>query len=285
MVPRVGGAPRPAQLPAAAHAAMVEAKRAHPGFGVRRIAQWLRRTRLLPGSPETVRRTLHQHELLPRAPARKPKKNSPKPRFFERATPNQMWQSDIFTFQVNGHNAYLIGFIDDHSRYLTGLGVYRGQTAENVLEVYRRAVAAYGPPKEMLTDNGRQYTSWRGKTRFEKELAKDRVHHLRSQPHHPQTLGKIERFWKTIWTDFLHRASFETFESARERIAHWVGYYNHKRPHQGIDGMCPADRKIQELQGVLRIREVLDGVPRLARDAVDPDCQGSNKKAGGRRKC
>ena len=44
-------------------------------------------------------------------------------------------------------------------------------------------------------------------------------------------------------------------------------------------------RENQELKGALRIREVLDGVPRLARDAVDPDCQGSKKKARGRRKC
>ena len=49
----------------------------------------------------------------------------------------------------------------------------------------------------MLTDNGRQYASWRGKTKFQKELEKDHVHHIRSAPHHPMTLGKIERFWQT----------------------------------------------------------------------------------------
>jgi len=38
------------------------------------------------------------------------------------------------------------------------------------------------------------------------------------------------------------RARFETFEEARERIGHWVKHYNHRRPHQGLDGMCPADR-------------------------------------------
>jgi transposase InsO family protein len=27
-----------------------------------------------------------------------------------------------------------------------------------------------------------------------------------------------------------------------ERTALWVKYYNHKRPHQGIGGLCPADR-------------------------------------------
>jgi transposase InsO family protein len=72
--------------------------------------------------------------------------------------------------------------------------VFRSQTAEHVLEVYRRAVAEYGMPKEMLTDQGRQYSSWRGTTRFEAELRKDRIHHIKSRPHHPMTLGKIERF-------------------------------------------------------------------------------------------
>jgi transposase InsO family protein len=91
--------------------------------------------------------------------------------------------------------------LDDYSRYVVGLEVFRSQTAEHVLEVYRRAVAEYGVPKEMLSDQGRQYSSWRGTTRFEAELRKDRVHHIKSRPHHPMTLGKIERFWKTIWED------------------------------------------------------------------------------------
>jgi transposase InsO family protein len=229
-------------LAPAVHQAIVTVKREHPAFGVRRIAQWLRRALLLPGSAETVRQTLHRHDLLPKSRPKPAKRNPPKPRFFERRTPNQLWQSDIFTFRLNGQNAYLIGFIDDHSRYLTGLGVFRSQTAENVLEVYRRAVGAYGVPKEMLTDNGKQYAAWQGKTRFQMELAKDRIHHIRSAPHHPMTLGKIERFWKTIWEEFLERARFETFESAVERIGYWVKYYNHQRPHQGIEGLCPADR-------------------------------------------
>lgn len=239
---RAGGRKGRVQRPAPVHRAIVEVKQAHPGFGVKRIAQWLRRTLLLPASPETVRQTLHRHQLLPKTKPKRPARNPPKPRFFERATPMQLWQSDISTIRLGGANAYLIGFMDDYSRYLVGLGVYRSQTTENVLEVYRMAVAEYGVPKEMLTDNGRQYASWRGKTRFQMELQKDQVHHIRSQPHHPMTLGKIERFWKTIWDEFLVRAQFDTFEAARERIALWVKYYNHKRPHQALEGLCPADR-------------------------------------------
>jgi len=141
--------------------------------------------------------------------------------------------------------------IDDYSRYMVGLELFRSQTADQVIEVYRRAVGEYGVPKEVLTDRGRQYTNWRGTTRFERELGKDRVKHIKSQAHHPMTLGKIERFWKTVYEEFLVRAQFGSFEEAQERIRRWVQYYNHKRPHQGIGGLYPADRYF-EIQGELR---------------------------------
>jgi transposase InsO family protein len=225
-------------------------KRKHPSFGVRRISQLLRRIFCLQASHETVRRCLNEKQLIEK-PSRRPRRNPPKPRFFERSQPNQLWQSDIFTFRLGGRQAYLIAFLDDYSRYLAGCGLFRSQTAEHVLEVWRIAVSEYGVPKEVLTDNGRQYTNWRGKTRFEQELTKDRVHHIKSAPHHPMTLGKVERFWKSIWTEFLCRAQFGSFEEAQERVRLWVKYYNHKRPHQGIGGLCPADRFF-EIQHALR---------------------------------
>jgi transposase InsO family protein len=210
----------------------------------------LKRMFFLSASPETVRKTLHDSSLM-KAPPKKRQRNITRPRFFERSTPNQLWQTDIFTFRLGGRYAFLIGYIDDYSRYITGLELFRSQMAQNVIEVYRRAASEYNPPKEMLTDNGRQYTSWRGNSRFELEMKKDRIHHIKSRPHHPMTLGKIERFWKTIYVEFLSRAQFGSFEDAAERIRQWVKYYNHKRPHQGIGGLCPADRYF-EIQSELR---------------------------------
>lgn len=253
------------QIPGAVKRAMADRKRAEPAWGVMRISQFLRRVLHLPGSPETVRRTLHAERLIESKPPR-PAKMPDKPRFFERATPNQMWQSDIFTFRLGGKNAYLIGFIDDYSRFIVSLGVFRSQTAEHVLETYRRGVGEYGVPREMLTDNGRQYTSWRGSTRFEQELAKDKVRHIRSQPHHPMTLGKIERFWQNINNEFLRRAQFDSFEQAQERIALWVKHYNHRRPHQGIGGMCPADRFFEVRSDLRKVieRGIQDNLVELA---------------------
>ena len=253
------------QIPGAVKRAMVDAKLTEPTWGVTKISQFLRRVLHLPGSPESVRRTLHAERLIASKPPR-PAKMPTKPRFFERSTPNQMWQSDIFTFRLGGKNAYLIGFIDDYSRFIVSLGVFRSQTAEHVLETYRRGVGEFGVPREMLTDNGRQYTSWRGSTRFEQELKKDKIKHIRSQPHHPMTLGKIERFWQNINGEFLSRAQFDSFEQAQERIALWVKHYNHRRPHQGIGGMCPADRFFEVRSDLRKVieRGIQDNLVELA---------------------
>jgi transposase InsO family protein len=238
------------KLPGPVREKIVEIKKREPFFGVQRISDLLKRVFFLSASPETVRRTLQEESLI--VPAQKKHSaNITRPRFFERSTPNQLWQGDIFTFRLGGRYAYLVGMVDDYSRYMVGLELYRSQTADQVIEVYRRAVGEYGVPKEVLTDRGRQYTNWRGTTRFERELGKDRVKHIKSQAHHPMTLGKIERFWKTIYEEFLVRAQFGSFEEAQERIRHWVRYYNHKRPHQGIGGLFPADRYF-EIQGELR---------------------------------
>ena len=242
--------PRKKRLPAPITDKIVELKQQNPAFGIKRISQVLRRCFFLPASPETVRQRLHDAELMIERPPRK-ERNMVRPRFFERATPNQMWQTDIFTFRLGGRYAYLIAFMDDYSRFIVGADLFRSPTAEAVIEVYRVAVGEFQPPKEMLTDNGRQYTSWRGTSRFEAELKKDRVAHFKSRPHHPMTLGKIERFWSTIWQDFLVRAQFDSFEAARERIKFWIKHYNHQRPNQGIEGLCPADRFF-EIQSELR---------------------------------
>jgi transposase InsO family protein len=66
-----------------------------------------------------------------------------------------MWQTDIFTFRLGGKYAYAVAFLDDYSRYVVNLELYRSPTAESVVETYRVAVGEYNPPKEMLTTGGR----------------------------------------------------------------------------------------------------------------------------------
>src|SRR5512139_2168027 len=123
------------KLPGAVREKIVEIKKREPFFGVQRISHLLKRVFFLSASPETVRRTLQEESLIVPFP-QKHSSNITRPRFFERSTPNQMWQGDIFTFRLGGRYAYLVGMIDDYSRYMVGLELYRSQTADQVIEVY-----------------------------------------------------------------------------------------------------------------------------------------------------
>jgi len=216
-------------------------RREKPEAGVRKIRDELRHDQGIEVSAETVRRVVNEAGLgnPPEQSPRRP----PQVRRFEKDLPNAMWQIDIFTFKLKRmYPVYLVGMIDDHSRYLVGHGLYRQQSSEAVLEVVKGAIGQWGAPREILSDNGRQFAAWRGQSQFQKVLQRQGIAHVRSAPHHPMTLGKIERFWKTIWTEFLEDAVFASFADARQRLDHWIGYYNHQRPHQGIDGLCPAER-------------------------------------------
>jgi transposase InsO family protein len=213
----------------------------NPEAGVRRIRDELRHGQGIGVSAETVRRVLNDAGLG--NPPVQRNRRGPQSRRFERDIPNSLWQIDIFTFHLKRmYPVYLVGMIDDHSRYIVGHGLFRQQTSQAVLEVVKGAIGQWGAPREILSDNGRQFAAWRGETRFQKVLKRQGVSHVRSAPHHPMTLGKIERFWKTIWTEFLEDAYFASFADASQRLDHWIGYYNHQRPHQGIEGLCPAGR-------------------------------------------
>jgi hypothetical protein len=174
-------------------------------------------------------------------------------RSFERAAPNQLWQTDLFTFVLKRQNrrVYLVAFMDDHSRFLTGYGLHGSQSTALVIEVLRAAIAGYGVPAEILTDNGTQYVTWRGKSQFTRELEKLGVRQIVARPKRPQTLGKIERFWGTLWRECVESAVFIDLEDARRRIGMFIDHYNFQRVHSGIDGLVPADRFFRAAPEVL----------------------------------
>jgi transposase InsO family protein len=220
---------------------VVALKKKNETWGTRRISDVLARFEGLGVSETQVRRILHEAGLIESPP--EPKEREHGPRRFERATPNQLWQSDIFTFRLRrAERLYVCVFMDDHSRYIVGHSLAHHQKSALVMEAFERGVAAYGAPTEVLTDNGRQYTVWRGKTEFEEHLQRLGVQHIRSRPQHPQTLGKVERFWKTLWDEFLGRTVFAHVVDAQRRLEHYISHYNLQRPHQALDGLVPADR-------------------------------------------
>lgn len=236
------GAPR--SVPEPVREEIAEVKIENPGFGFKKIKNFLWRFRGVKVSTGTVRKTLIEKNLPKTTQARRKPKRHKKVQRFERAMAMQLWQSDITSFVLARHSArvYLVVFMDDHSRYVVSWGLHLRQTGGVVIEALQQGIQRFGKPEEVLTDQGRQYYSWRGKSDFGKLLIKEGIKHVVSRSHHPQTLGKCERFWETVGQEFWERVHPQELEEARERFSHFIAHYNHFRPHQGIDGMVPADR-------------------------------------------
>ena len=236
------GGPKGSRVPELTKRTILMLKQANPDWGCQRISDMLLRGPALPACAAAVARVLHEAGYQMEEVTTRP--HPDKLRQFERATPNQLWQTDLFTFVLKRQNrrVYLVAFMDDHSRFITGYGLHASQSTALVLEVVRAAIVAYGTPQEILTDNGSQYVTWRGKSAFHREMEKRGIKQIVAKPQRPQTLGKIERFWGTLWRECIETSVFLDLEDARRRIGHFIDYYNFQRPHQGIDGLVPADR-------------------------------------------
>ena len=263
-VKRRGRAPMAAPV----RAEIAAVQRRFPDFGLKKVRHFLRRFSGLAVSLSSVR-NVRRAEGLPRAaPIPKPKRKPAPPRRFERAKPGLLWQSDITYLNVPWRKGplYLIAFLDDHSRYVVGHGLFTNQRQEIVLEVFEEACLRFGKPKEVLTDQGRQYFSWRGKSQFQKLLLKEGVRHIVARAHHPQTVGKTERFWETLKRELWDRVHPKDLEEARSRIRLFVSHHNHQRPHQSLDGLVPADRFFGVADQVRKAMDVAIGknVLRLA---------------------
>jgi transposase InsO family protein len=162
---------------------------------------------------------------------------------FSRPNPNDLWQMDIMGFYIRGeHKVYLISALDDCSRMIVGWGLFRDQSADNVLEVLRGGLVRHGAPREILTDQGAQFKHWNGVTQFEKLLKKLNIDHIKARSHHPQTCGKIEAFHKSIHRELIDKEFFISEVQAVEKIARFIEHYNYGRPHSSLDGFAPSDR-------------------------------------------
>jgi transposase InsO family protein len=270
LMDRPRGGPRGSRLPDLTKRTILMLKEANPEWGCQRISDMMLRGPALPASPSAVAQILreagYELEEVPTRP------HPPQVRDFERARPNQLWQTDLFTFMLKRQNrrVYLVAFMDDHSRFIVGYGLHASQSGALVLEVLRAALSSYGSPEEILTDNGTQYVTWRGKSMFTRELEKRGIKQVVAAPRRPQTLGKIERFWGTLWRECIETAVFQDLGDAQKRIGLFIDHYNFQRPHQGIDSLVPADRffgAASEVRRTLQARVAVNALE-LARNGL-----------------
>jgi len=111
---------------------------------------------------------------------------------------------------------------------------FENATTENTLLAFENAIRRYGKPENILTDNGVQFTPARGvKGPFSLWCEKNEIKHILGRVHHPQTNGKIERWFGTYKMEYDER--FNCIED-------FVRFYNEIRIHQGINYATPLKR-------------------------------------------
>jgi transposase InsO family protein len=197
-------------------------------------------------SRSTIARILSRHGLVTATPQRRPRSSY---RRFVYRRPNGCWQSDWTAWHLaDGRAVAIAGTLDDHSRLLVGLGAGLGDgTGELVWSVMAAAIERFGVPQMSLTDNGLCYSTARRRltaAAFETNLRALGCQPVTSSPYHPQTCGKIERFWQTLkkWLlagEARHGAA-TSLDQLNTRLTEFRRYYNHDRPHRAHHGATPA---------------------------------------------
>lgn len=134
---------------------------------------------------------------------------------------------------------YLHHAVDDHSRlaYSEVLDDERKETAAGFWTRANAFFAAAGITVEaVMTDNGSCYRS------RDFAAALGPIKHRFTRPYRPQTNGKVERFNRTLATEWAYARPYPSETARIDAYATWLHHYNHHRPHTGIGGSTPAER-------------------------------------------
>jgi transposase InsO family protein len=236
----------PAQMPAAIEARVLELRRQHPGWGSATLRHRLGREGIAaPPSLSAIHRALRRHGLI--EPKGRRKRLAGYKRW-ERARPMELWQMDVVGGVVlaDGTECKVLTGVDDHSRFCVAAGIMPRAVARPVCAVFLEALGRYGIPEEVLTDNGKVFTNRFGlsptEVLFDKICRENGIAHRLTAPASPTTTGKIERFHRTLRTEFLTGKIFPSLRAAQRQLDIWVHSYNTERPHQSLKMATPAER-------------------------------------------
>ncbi|MFH1317359.1 MAG: DDE-type integrase/transposase/recombinase [Candidatus Woesearchaeota archaeon] len=143
---------------------------------------------------------------------------------------NYMWHCDWSEYK----GYWYCVFIDDRSRRIMGAGKFKHATTKNALFVLYQAILGNGVcPVILLSDKGPQFyankydkTGKKGISEFEKELEELRINFWTSRRNHPQTNGKMEKWFDTMKKRFKKHPD--------ENLQDFVKWYNEGRIHHAL---------------------------------------------------
>ena len=254
----------PLQMPAVLEARVLELRRHRPHWGPARLRHQLAREGVHPlPSLSGIYRALVRHRMIE---PKERRKRLPTYKRWERGRPMELWQMDVVggVLLDDGTECKILTGVDDHSRFCVCAGIMTRATGRAVCGFFAQALERHGVPEEVLTDNGKVFTNRFGLTPtevlFDKICRDNGIVHRLTAPASPTTTGKIERFHRTLRTEFLAGQSFASVRMAQKELDAWIGDYNCERPHQSLAMATPAqrffanaDRVVPELAPDLRV--------------------------------
>ena len=172
--------------------------------------------------------------------------------------PNQLWQTDFTYLKVIGWGwFYLSTILDDFSRYIIAWKLCTTMRTEDVTDTLELALKASGCDQakvvhkpRLLSDNGSSYLSGD----LAEWLDDQSMEHVRGAPYHPQTQGKIERWHQTLKNRILLE-NYYLPGDLEAQLGVFVEHYNHRRYHESLNNLTPADVYFGRGQTILLERE------------------------------
>lgn len=185
-------------------------------------------------SMATIYRLMKKHKT-------ESKKKQDDMRKFEVQMTNDLWQSDCMhgpRVFVDGklQKTYLFAFIDDHSRLIPHGRFYLAENLDNYLDCLWTALRKRGVPRKLYVDNGPSFRAHR----LQLGCASLEIGLIFARPYRPQGKGKIERFFRTVRSQFLSELSGNlTLEELNSLFEKYLDFY-HNRKH-GTTGQEPIN--------------------------------------------
>lgn len=232
----------PARTEAACEQPIVELRGEHPAWGARKLRRVLRQRGWTMPAVSTVHAVLKRHGLIDAAAS---VAHRPFVRF-EHAAPNDFWQNDFkgHVPMLEGGRCHPLTTLDDHSRYAIELEACADEHTNTVQQRFQRAFEHYGCPLAMGFDNGSPWGNAASSPHTELTvwLMRLEIRVVHSRPYHPQTLGKDERFHRSLDDEVLRRAPLRNLAEAQSRFDAWREIYNCERPHESLGLEPPISR-------------------------------------------
>lgn len=153
-------------------------------------------------------------------------------RRYEAQYPNDIWQSDVMhgpkvETDERKKKTYLIAFLDDHSRLLPHAEFYLSEGLDSWLDAFRQALLTRGIPRKLYVDNGAAFRS----RHLERICASLGIALVHTPPYTPQGRGKIERFFRTVRSQFLPSFLGGSLHDINVALDLWVREDYHQRCH------------------------------------------------------